>query len=103
MLIKLIESLKFQKEEASHDQTFGARGRNFAGMSSGGSVATAVKIAEELDSGVIVAVTVAIGIYLQIYSISVNRLYKQLYLYFNFRKVSCLRKTILYVITMEDN
>jgi hypothetical protein len=58
---------------------------------------------EELDSGVIVAVTVAIGIYLQIYSISVNRLYKQLYLYFNFRKVSCLRKTILYVITMEDN
>jgi hypothetical protein len=30
-------------------------------------------------------------------------LYKQLYLYFNFRKVSWLRKTILYVITMEDN
>jgi cysteine synthase B len=51
MLIKLIESLKFQKKKQSHDQTFGARGRNFAGMSSGGSVATAVKIAEELDSG----------------------------------------------------
>jgi cysteine synthase B len=28
----------------------------FAGMSSGGSVATAVKIAEELESGVIVAI-----------------------------------------------
>jgi cysteine synthase B len=28
----------------------------FCGMSSGGSVATAVKIAEELDSGVIVAI-----------------------------------------------
>jgi cysteine synthase B len=55
MLIKLIESLKFQKKKQSHDQTFGAR-RNFAGMSSGGSVATAVKIAEELDSGVIVAI-----------------------------------------------
>jgi cysteine synthase B len=30
MLIKLIESLKFQKKKQSHDQTFGARGRNFA-------------------------------------------------------------------------
>jgi cysteine synthase B len=28
----------------------------FAGMSSGGSVATALKIAEELESGVIVAI-----------------------------------------------
>jgi cysteine synthase B len=76
MLIKLIESLKFQKKKQSHDQTFGARGRNFAGMSSGGSVATAVKIAEELDSGVIVAIICDRGDrYLSsIYSISVNRI-----------------------------
>jgi cysteine synthase B len=51
---KVDRIIEVSEEEASHDQTFGARGRNFAGMSSGGSVATAVKIAEELDSGVIV-------------------------------------------------
>jgi hypothetical protein len=45
-------------------------------MSSGGSVATAVKIAEELDSGVIVAIICDQGDrYLSsIYSISVNRI-----------------------------
>jgi cysteine synthase B len=64
---KVDRIIEVSEEEASHDQTFGARGRNFAGMSSGGSVATAVKIAEELDSGVIVAIICdrAIGIYLR--------------------------------------
>jgi cysteine synthase B len=85
---KVDRIIEVSEEEASHDQTFGARGRNFAGMSSGGSVATAVKIAEELDSGVIVAIICdrAIGIYLRIYSISVNGLNKQLYLYFILEK-----------------
>jgi hypothetical protein len=66
-------------------------------MSSGGSVATAVKIAEELDSGVIVAIICDRGDrYLSGFiRLVLIGLYKQLYLYFNFRKVSCLRKTIL--------
>jgi predicted LPLAT superfamily acyltransferase len=59
-------------------------------MSSGGSVATAVKIAEELDSGVIVAIICDRGDrYLSGFiRLVLIGLYKQLYLYFNFRKVS---------------
>jgi hypothetical protein len=84
--------LKDRIIEVSEEEIFCRRPnkRNFA-MSSGGSVATAVKI-EELDSGVQpLFVTVTIGITI---SISVNRIVQNNFIFIsNFRKVSCLRKT----------
>jgi hypothetical protein len=60
-------------------------------MSSGGSVATAVKIAEELDSGVIVAIICDQDRYLSsIYSISVNRIVQN-----NFIFISILEKCLV--------
>jgi cysteine synthase B len=51
-----VDRVEVSETEARHDQATSTWRRHFAGMSSGGSVATALKIAEELESGVIVAI-----------------------------------------------